>query len=119
MSHAAQLRHCLEPNCPELVPWGRCVAHRRAARAITNRFTVGAYGRPWRRLREAHLRDNPYCVECLLEGTRRIGEQVDHIVPHRGDLELMRDPFNLQTLCDRHHGQKTARESWGVGGKTA
>jgi 5-methylcytosine-specific restriction enzyme A len=115
MSPAAPLRHCLEPNCPELVPWGRCPAHRTAERKIANRFTEGNYGRPWRRLREAHRRDNPYCVECLRENRKMIGSDVDHIVPHRGDLELLRDPDNLQTLCEYHHGRKTAREAWGLG----
>jgi len=112
---AAPLRHCLEPGCPSLVAWGRCPAHRRRERVTANRFTVGAYGRPWRRLREAHLRDNPYCVDCLLEGRRMLGTDVDHIIPHRGDPVLMADPQNLQTLCETHHGRKTARESWAKG----
>jgi len=112
---AAPLKHCLEPGCPALVPLGRCPAHRKQERATANRFTVGAYGRKWRRLRESHLAENPYCVDCLLEGRRLLGTDVDHIQPHRGDEALMWDPNNLQTLCERHHGRKTAREVWATG----
>jgi 5-methylcytosine-specific restriction enzyme A len=112
---AAPRKHCLEPGCPELVPFGRCPAHRKQERATANRFTLGAYGRKWRRLREAHLAENPFCVECLLAGKRRLGTDVDHIIPHRGDELLMWDPHNLQTLCEPHHGRKTAREVWNTG----
>jgi len=44
-----------------------------------------------------------------------LGTDVDHIIPHRGDPLLMADPQNLQTLCETHHGRKTARESWAKG----
>jgi 5-methylcytosine-specific restriction enzyme A len=113
---AAPLRHCLEAGCPELASIrGRCRAHARVERLGANRFTAGAYGRRWRRLREAHLAENPYCVDCLLEGRRRLGTDVDHIEPHRGQVELMWNPSNLQTLCGPHHGRKTAREVWATG----
>lgn len=31
----------------------------------------------------------------------------DHIRPHRGDVELFRDQKNHQSLCKRHHDEKT------------
>ena len=35
---------------------------------------------------------------------------VDHRIPHRGDLELFWDPANLQALCKTCHAAKTNRE---------
>lgn len=35
-----------------------------------------------------------------------------HIIPHRGNYDLMYDWNNLQSLCFYHHGQKTAKEVW-------
>jgi 5-methylcytosine-specific restriction enzyme A len=105
------LRVCTRPGCPVLTPHGRCGEHRIEQRVHGNRFTVGAYGRPWRRLRDAHRARSPFCVECAKAGQVVVGTQVDHIVPHRGDRVLLMDPRNLQTLCDTHHGQKTAAET--------
>jgi 5-methylcytosine-specific restriction enzyme A len=107
----APLKHCLEPGCSALVARGRCPVHHRAARRIANRFTEGTYGRPWRRIRNAWIADHPFCVVCLAAGVLELGADVDHIIPHRGDRGLLLDPHNLQTLCETHHGQKTARES--------
>lgn len=38
---------------------------------------------------------------------------VDHIQPHRGDLELFWDPENWQPLCALHHNstKRTAEKS--------
>ena len=43
---------------------------------------------------------------------------VDHIRPHRGDWALFVDPANHQSLCKRHHDQKTAWEQLGRAEKT-
>lgn len=104
-------RVCTQPGCPVLAPSGRCEAHRTEQRAYGNRFTVGAYGRPWRRLRDAHVNASPFCVECAKAGQVVLGTDVDHIIPHRGDRGLLMDPRNLQTLCEKHHGQKTQAET--------
>ena len=34
---------------------------------------------------------------------------VDHIIPHRGDRKLFWDESNWQSLCERHHNEKTGR----------
>jgi 5-methylcytosine-specific restriction enzyme A len=74
------------------------------------------YGRArWKREKSVHLDENPLCVDCLKDGvysggsTRR-PNHVDHIVPHRGDDTLFWDRTNWQTLCQRHHAIKSARE---------
>lgn len=78
------------------------------------------YGRPWRKARAAFLAVHPFCVECSKMGVVQVAEDVDHIVPHRGDRALFWRRGNWQPLCKVHHSQKTAREVWhgasGTGG---
>ena len=70
------------------------------------------YDATWRRLRAQHLRIHPACVHC---GIIREDNNVDHIVPHRGDDALRLDPRNLQTLCRSHSSRKTASRDGGFG----
>jgi 5-methylcytosine-specific restriction enzyme A len=67
------------------------------------------YDRKWKAARVRQLQIYPYCKACLAEGVHRLAEVVDHIRPHRGDLVLFWDAKNWQSLCKRHHDQKTAR----------
>lgn len=63
------------------------------------------YGRRWRAAARAYLREYPTCSHC--------GEPaacVDHVIPHRGDLELFWDRRNWQALCWSCHSSKTRRE---------
>jgi hypothetical protein len=59
----------------------------------------------WKKLRRAHLRQNPFCVYCLEHGYQVVGNTVDHKKPHRGDMGLFVDPANLQTLCHSCHSK--------------
>lgn len=36
---------------------------------------------------------------------------VDHIIPHRGNMELFWRRENWQPLCEKHHNVKTAKET--------
>ena len=65
------------------------------------------YDHIWRSLRAAHLSVNRLCVHCLARGEERMADEVDHIIPHRGDVGLLRDPSNLQSLCKTCHSRKT------------
>lgn len=65
----------------------------------------------WRRLRAYKLTNDPYCQS---PGCDRPAEHVDHV----RRIEDGGDPWNLtnlQSLCQPHHSQKTARET-GFGG---
>lgn len=80
----------------------------------------------WRRSRLGHLASEPICRYCRQKGivndgsltasgepqraARRRFLVVDHIVPHRGDLDLFWDPSNWQTLCPDHHDIVKQRE---------
>ncbi len=69
--------------------------------------------RRWKRIRARQLAKDPFCSECDKEHITTIATHCDHIEPHRGDpVKFFSGPF--QSLCDHHHGQKTAEEvGWG------
>jgi 5-methylcytosine-specific restriction enzyme A len=48
-------------------------------------------------------------VECEKTGRIEAANVVDHIIPHRGDMELFWDADNWQSLCRAHHDAKTRR----------
>jgi 5-methylcytosine-specific restriction enzyme A len=107
---------CGEPGCPDLCVEGftRCESHGRGRRQAIASSTDRGYGREWLRVRAAFLRDHPRCVWC---GGRAV--TVDHIVPRprgaRIDKERWDHPSNLQAMCLRDHGRKTARHDGGYG----
>lgn len=73
------------------------------------------YGRKkWKDLRKAVLEAQPLCVYCLRNGFTREADVVDHIVPHKGDLDLFHDIENLQPLCHFHHDSVKAMEENGA-----
>ena len=89
---------------------------------IANRHIVAApedrpnshqrgYNRAWRKYREGFLRRNPLCVHCQERGVVTPANEVDHIVPHRGDSQKFWDYDNHQSLCKQDHSRKTMSES--------
>lgn len=63
----------------------------------------------WRkRERIAHLQAEPLCRMCRAEGKLTPAHHCDHITP----ISQGGDPWGpLQSLCARHHSQKTAKEN--------
>ena len=59
----------------------------------------------WRQARADFLEIFPYCNEC-----GAVADTVDHIKPHRGDIDLFWDSSNWQPLCFKHHQRKRGRE---------
>lgn len=57
----------------------------------------------WRKLRRVFLAEHPLCAMCQQEDKVCAAEELDHIVPHRGDLALFWNVQNLQALCRFHH----------------
>lgn len=95
---------CLQRGCPVIVPSGRCPTHQEGERLHRLYRTAR-----WKRLREQKRQDNPFCVDCTAQGKLRLWDDLDHEVPHRGNLELFWDYQNLRGLCHQHHSAKTAR----------
>jgi 5-methylcytosine-specific restriction endonuclease McrA len=86
-------------------------------------FVTGFYkSSEWRRIRIAHLTSNPLCVECHKQGIINPGNVVDHIkrLNQRDPFDTQHGRFgealdmqNLQTLCSKHHNEKSAKERHG------
>ena len=57
----------------------------------------------WKSLRDAQLAKEPLCRYCISIGRVMAADTVDHIVAHRGNIELAFDPENLQSLCKPCH----------------
>lgn len=64
----------------------------------------------WTKASLRHRRVNPLCVECLKAGRPEPATCVDHIVPITTGADPW-DETNWQSLCTRHHSQKTKREN--------
>lgn len=71
----------------------------------------GMYGYKWKRQREAFLRINPIC-KC-----GKVATVVDHIIPHKGNVNLFWDQENWQPMCTVCHNRKTATYDGGFGRK--
>ncbi len=109
-THAPQ--PCLEVGCDNLVARGRCPECELLAEpSHYDRNRGGArergYDRAWELRRRRHLAGEPFCRRC---GPGRLGKEVDHVIPHRQVRWLFDLDGNLQTLCKKHHSEKTALE---------
>jgi 5-methylcytosine-specific restriction protein A len=67
----------------------------------------------WEKAAHAHKVANPLCRPCLQEGRITPADEVDHIIPHHGDMALFWDRDNWQSICRPCHEAKTAREQTG------
>ncbi len=104
---------CVEPGCFNLATYkGRCATCqliRGAARGAYDQARGSArergYDRKWERRRRRHLEAEPFCRTC-----GKPGNEVDHVIPHRGVQWLFDLEGNLQTLCKGDHTAKTMAE---------
>lgn len=62
----------------------------------------------WQRIRRTQLSREPLCRFCKKKGIVTPGSTVDHIQPHRGDInKFFSGPF--QTLCKECHSSAKQR----------
>lgn len=66
--------------------------------------------RQWRKCRSEWVKINPLCEHCLAEGKTTPADVVDHIIPYEVDKTLAFDGDNLQSLCYKHHSEKTEQD---------
>lgn len=104
------LRPCNKHGCPNLTRKRYCIEHAYIEKVEQRERDRGrrssaqrSYGHEWRKIRDKHLKENPYCEVCGEPAT-----EVDHIL--RRELGGTDEPENLQSLCKTHHSQKTRRE---------
>ena len=106
------LRKCKHPGCRQLVAAGYCEEHRpKAVRQESAEwhylYTDPRYG--WKERRADQLILEPFCRECAKFGRRVMATDVDHIEPHRGNVQkFTQGP--LQSLCHSCHSRKTMQE---------
>lgn len=116
---SAPKKPCRWPGCPALTEGRFCPAHtKRDRRAVDNRRGSAAsrgYDHHWQKYRPEYLRRHPLCRTCAAAGRVTVATVVDHIIPHRGDMELFWDPTNHQPQCKKCHDIKTATEDGGFG----
>lgn len=60
------------------------------------------YDHQWEKYRSRFLKENPRCYCCGAKAT-----VVDHLVPHKGDIELFKKLDNHIPLCKLHHDTAT------------
>lgn len=109
---------CKKPGCHNLTDNadGYCDEHQQECKPLRRyddkrgSSAQRGYGSRWRRYRIWFLKHHPVCAVC-----GRLASVVDHIVPHKGNVDLFWDSNNHQTLCKRCHDIKTAREDGGFG----
>jgi 5-methylcytosine-specific restriction protein A len=77
--------------------------------------TKRGYGYKWQKARAGYLARHPLCAQCERDGRIGVATDLDHIIPHKGDMQLFWDRANWQGLCKPHHSAKTAREDGGFG----
>jgi 5-methylcytosine-specific restriction protein A len=61
----------------------------------------------WQALRRQVLNEQPLCDDCASKGYITEAREVDHTVPHRGNLKLFFDRSNLSGKCSSCHAVKT------------
>lgn len=64
----------------------------------------------WVKLSKDFLATHPFCVACYKKGIMAKATETDHIIPHRGNIDLFYDVRNLQALCKSCHAKKTKNE---------
>lgn len=63
----------------------------------------------WRKIAKAQLDEHPLCIMCEGEGVIERATVCDHVVPHRGDVDLFWNG-ERQSLCKDHHDRAKQRE---------
>jgi 5-methylcytosine-specific restriction enzyme A len=80
--------------------------------------TSRGYGVEWQRARLQHLSVNPLCVCCLANGVVEPATMVDHVIPHKGNMNVFWNSADWQSLCDWCHKaiKASVEHSW-INGK--
>ncbi|MDF2567900.1 MAG: endonuclease [Oscillospiraceae bacterium] len=107
------LRPCNKIGCNSLTRERYCELHSNIAIVKRESSSKRGYGKKWQKESKKHLALHPFCVEC-----GELATDVDHIIPHKGNMNLFWDKRNWQSMCGRCHSKKTAKEDGGFGNKS-
>lgn len=122
-SRAKQI--CKAPGCGRLIDdIGYCLRHahiqaqyEKAKEKARQSASARGYDSKWRKARIGYLAKHPLCVACAKLGIVQAANVVDHVIPHKGNLNLFWNSDNWQALCKSCHDTKTALENGGFGNK--
>jgi 5-methylcytosine-specific restriction protein A len=119
-------KQCLKFGCRNITndSTGYCIEHivifktmqedKDKQKAVKDKERLNSYQRGynkrWQAYRLEFLKDNPYCVECLKFDIHTAANEVDHIIPFKGDYDLFWNYNNHQSLCKICHSKKTRKE---------
>ncbi|MFZ3578819.1 HNH endonuclease [Virgibacillus sp. DJP39] len=106
---------CRHPACHELGVDRYCDKHKKQVTKEQNKSSSKIYTYQWRKVSKAYLKENPLCVHCRREDRLTPATEVDHTIPHGGEMKLFWDKRNWQGLCKTCHSKKTALEDGGFG----
>ena len=106
---------CFHPGCPNITHNTYCPTHTKehdtAYRRKRGSSNKRGYTYRWGKERDAYLIRYPLCKNCLDTYSEiRAATEVDHVIPHKGDMKLFWDHNNWQGLCKSCHSKKTAEE---------
>ncbi|MFR4507779.1 MAG: HNH endonuclease [Enterococcus avium] len=113
-------KQCNKPNCKVLIDYDKryCANHEKVQASnqrLERKQSEGKYfkfyeSRTWRKASYLYRLRHPCCEDCLLEGTVRKADVVDHMVELKDDWNRRLDENNFRSLCHSHHNSKTANE---------
>lgn len=83
--------------------------HKRRGRDRRRHAAARGYDYQWQQFREAYLRENMWCVDCMRGGRYTGAHHVHHIAKLRERPDLKYKAENLMALCERCHNERTAR----------
>ncbi len=106
---------CSYPGCQKLSHNRYCDKHKKVVIKQRNDEHGKLYNYAWRKVSKLYLIEHPLCVMCNREGRLTPATEVDHIIPHGGDVKLFWDSNNWQGLCKSCHSKKTVLEDGGFG----
>jgi 5-methylcytosine-specific restriction protein A len=116
------MQYCLRPGCSAKVPRGYCPAHRRVIEQQRGNSNARGYTWSWGKRAKRFLAEYPLCgmrpggvapvmSRCHADGVRTPAQQVDHVIPHRGNPVLFEDSIgNWQSLCSSCGARKSQTE---------
>ena len=107
---------CHSPGCAEITTETYCPAHAKQYEQQRGTPTERGYDYRWQVFRKHWLANNPLCEHCCSAGKTQLATVVDHIIDHKGDMELFWREGNHQSLCVSCHNRKTAKTHRAGGG---
>jgi 5-methylcytosine-specific restriction protein A len=116
----APKKPCAHPGCGQLVPRGRCDAHKKEKRARLDedayRMLAHAFykGKPWKATREQVLMRDPVCVRCNRRPSS-IGAHKAHTLrwcmEENERMDLALDLANLEGCCAPCHNRESGQQA--------